>query len=212
MRDADGFRVPDKPARLLVLACSQTKSDSTDPLPACERYTGPLWLTLKACDPFRQRLRAQVAYLSAEHGFGDADDTPLAVYDKRLTPQAAAGVAQALRESWRLSGMPRGHRERQEHEWTRLAHTGGQTLGRLVRRCGEPFREIAVCGGELYLAPMLALVEAAKRPRAYGSPAVAADCVPHVINGPIGKMRQELRAWWKAGPLVLPAGERRDAA
>ncbi|MCF4130081.1 hypothetical protein [Methylobacterium sp. SyP6R] len=72
--------------RLLILACSATKSPELDRIPAFARYDGPLWRTLRSADPDGRR--ARVAFLSAHYGFRDAA-TPIADYDARLTRDLA---------------------------------------------------------------------------------------------------------------------------
>lgn len=74
-------------SRLLILACSATKRDDAGRMPAIERYNGPLWRTLRHCDP--EGRKARVAFVSARYGFRDAD-SPIEAYDARLTEDAAA--------------------------------------------------------------------------------------------------------------------------
>ena len=76
--------------RLLILACSSSKAEGED-LSARDRYTGPLWQTLKAADP--DGSLAHVAFLSARYGFGHSRD-PLPHYNTLLTAKTADTMIQ----------------------------------------------------------------------------------------------------------------------
>ena len=71
--------------RLLILSCSQLKDASHEPLPAIDRYNGPLFLVLRRflreC-PRRARL-LDVYILSAAYGLIPGD-FPTAWYDRKL--------------------------------------------------------------------------------------------------------------------------------
>lgn len=69
-------------SRLLILACSATKRNDAGHIPAIERYDGPLWRTLRHCDP--EGRKARVGFLSARYGFRDAC-SPIENYDARMT-------------------------------------------------------------------------------------------------------------------------------
>ncbi len=60
----------------------------------------------------------------------------------------------------------------------------------MARQLGRPFSDIAVCGGHLYVRPVLAWLEALATPAD-----VAANARVTVINDQIGFMRQGLRRW-----------------
>ena len=72
--------------RLLILSCSQRKYASHKPLPAIDRYNGPLFFVLRRflreC-PLQARL-LDVYILSAKYGLIPAD-FPIAWYDRRMT-------------------------------------------------------------------------------------------------------------------------------
>jgi hypothetical protein len=93
------------PRRLLIMACSATKRPDPAPIPARDRYDGPLWRTLRATDP-RGR-RARVGFLSARYGFRDAQ-TPIEDYDARLSEDLAARmIAGGMTTRWPRPPSPR---------------------------------------------------------------------------------------------------------
>jgi hypothetical protein len=93
------------PRRLLILACSATKRHDPNPIPARDRYHGPLCRTLRATDP-RGRL-ARVGFLSARFGFRDAR-TPIEDYDARLSEELAARmIAGGMTTRWSRPPSPR---------------------------------------------------------------------------------------------------------
>jgi hypothetical protein len=86
------------PRRLLILACSATKRHDLAPLPARDRYDGPLWRTLRAADPCSRR--ARVALLSARFGFRAAR-TLIEDYDARLSEDLASRmIAGGMTTRW----------------------------------------------------------------------------------------------------------------
>lgn len=176
------------PRRLLILACSATKRDGETYMPTVERYDGPLWRTLRATDPDNQL--ARVAFLSARLGFRAAD-TPIKTYDARMTPELAERMKTGgLGTRWprpatRRNVMPEG-----EHP--------GMHIAPLCDWRRQPFEDVALVGGQLYLDVMRHFV-GLFRQGGY----VAAEAMITEINGPIGRMRQELRRWL----LAASAGE-----
>ncbi|GAA0278006.1 hypothetical protein LNAOJCKE_5609 [Methylorubrum aminovorans] len=167
-------------ARLLVLACSSTKRPDPDRIPALARYDGPLWRTLRAADPDGRC--AKVAFLSAHYGFRDAA-TPIADYDARLTQDLADRmIAGGVTTRWPRPPSPR-------RPDTCGIHPGAE-IASLARHGVEPFEEIALVGGRLYVDVMHALVRGF-----VDMDSVRREARVNVINGPIGRMRQELRAW-----------------
>ena len=76
--------------RLLILSCSQRKHASHKPLPAIDRYNGPLFFVLRRflreC-PCQAKL-LDVYILSAKYGLIPAD-FPTALYDRKMTPARA---------------------------------------------------------------------------------------------------------------------------
>ncbi|AWV19828.1 hypothetical protein A3862_29755 (plasmid) [Methylobacterium sp. XJLW] len=166
--------------RLLILACSATKRPEPDRIPAFARYDGPLWRTLRAADPDGRR--ARVAFLSAHYGFRDAA-TPIADYDARLTRDLADRmIAGGVTTRWPRPPSPR-------RPDTCGIHAGAEIAG-LVRHGAEPFADVALVGGRLYVEVMHALVRGFVE-----MGCVRRDARVSVINGPIGRMRQDLRAW-----------------
>jgi hypothetical protein len=167
-------------SRLLILACSATKRDGPKYMPAIDRYDGPLWRTLRAADPHGEK--AQVAFLSARLGFREAN-TPIEIYDARMTETIAAAMkAGGLGTRW-----PRPRNQRRvmpdgEHP--------GMHIGSMTALARQPFAEVALVGGHLYLDVVRHLVGLF---REHGDVTAKARVVE--INGPIGRMRQDLRLW-----------------
>lgn len=169
------------PSRLLILACSATKRPGPDYVPAIERYDGPLWCTLRAVDPHGER--AKVAFLSAHLGFRAAD-TPIKLYDARMTEQmAAAMTAGDLGTRWPRAKTQRRVMPSGQHPGMHIASLCGATERR-------PFDDVALVGGQLYLEVMRHLV-GLFRLGGY----VAPDAHITEINGSIGLMRRDLRLW-----------------
>ncbi len=167
--------------RLLILACSASKAPG-EGLTALERYTGPLWQTLKAADPFGRI--TQVAYLSARYGLGDAC-RELPDYNSLLTRSAADAML-----GKGLCGLyPENPRHRVQGANTRLQSPAGE-MARMVRAAAGPFQDIAVCGGKEYVRVAEGLV-AELRDIGW----IATDAPLTVINDQIGYMRAKLKAW-----------------
>lgn len=167
-------------SRLLILACSATKRDGPKYMPAIDRYDGPLWRTLRTVDPLGEK--AQVAFLSAHLGFREAK-TPIEIYDARMTDAIAAAMkAGGLDTRW-----PRPRKQRRvmpdgEHP--------GMHIGSMTDLAKRPFVEVALVGGHLYLDVIRHLV-GPFRERGH----VSTEARVVEINGPIGRMRQDLRLW-----------------
>lgn len=166
--------------RLVILACSAAKRPGAEPMPARERYDGPLWRTLRAADP--DGSRAVAAFLSARYGFRAAD-TSVEEYDARLTPDLAARmVAGGMTTRWPRPLSRRGPDSYGVHP--------GAEIASLARYGQEPFTDVALVGGALYLDVM----------RAFVADFGTLGCVTPVarvveINGAIGTMRRDLRRW-----------------
>jgi hypothetical protein len=168
------------PRRLLILACSATKRPDPAPIPARDRYHGPLWRTLRATDP-RGR-RARVGFLSARYGFRDAQ-TPIDDYDARLSEDLAARmIAGGMTTRWPRPPSPRAPDNYGMHP--------GFEIASLTRYGAEPMDDVALAGGHLYLTVMRAMLEGF-----INMGCVSADARIVEINGPIGRMRRELRLW-----------------
>ncbi|GAA4134681.1 hypothetical protein ACFFTN_13075 [Aminobacter aganoensis] len=168
------------PKRLLILACSTTKRHDAGHIPANVRYDGPLWQTLRAADP--NGTRASVAFLSAHYGFRDAT-TPIADYDARLTPHLAERmIAGGVTTRWPRPRRKNGPDNSGMHASAEIASMS--LYGR------EPFRDVALAGGALYLTVMRTLLGEFQR-----MGCVLPDARVFTINGAIGRMRQDLRCW-----------------
>jgi hypothetical protein len=167
-------------ARLLILACSATKTADTGRIPAIDRYDGPLWRTLRHSDPDGRK--ARLAVLSARHGFLEGR-WPIENYDCRLTEQVAARmIAEVSSMRWPPPRRLRGDLPEGEHP--------GMQIARMVRRGDRPIEDVTLVGGWLYLRVMRTLVSEFQASRK-----VAANACVVEINAPIGIMRRDLRAW-----------------
>lgn len=173
--------IPSTPnRRLLVLACSATKRQDIGYMPARSRYDGPLWGSLRSVDP--NGVCARVAFLSAHYGFRDAE-TPIALYNARLT--------QDLAERMIAGGMTtRWPRPRRRNGPDNAGMHPGHEIASMSRYGREPFGDVALAGGGLYLTVMSAMLTGFQR-----MGCVATDATVTTINGPIGRMRQDLRRW-----------------
>lgn len=176
------------PRRLLILACSATKRHDPDPIPATDRYRGPLWQTLRATDP-EGRL-ARVGFLSARYGFRRAE-TRIEDYDAKLT----RALAQRMIEGGVTTRWPRppGKRDADNHGETPEAEIWSLAQ-HAVRPERTVFNDVCLAGGEIYINVMRSMMEGFKE-----KGHVAPDARTTVINGPIGRMRRELRLWLLAG-------------
>lgn len=164
--------------RLLIMACSQTKSaDPSTRLSARDRYTGPLWQTLKNTDP--QGSLAKVAFLSAQEGFRDAI-WPVDRYDRRMTPDLAKTmVAGGIGMRWPIMkpGVAGGM-------------TAASSMASMSAWGDKPFDEVCMVGGHLYLDVMRVFVA-----QFVAAGFITADARLQEINGQIGFMRRDLRHW-----------------
>jgi len=167
--------------RLIVLACSESKSSELGRIPAYQRYDGPLWRTLRAADP--EGCKATVMFLSARFGLGSACDCNIQHYDARLTVQLADRmIAGGVTATWpgresRREGMPRGSHA--AYEIASLTEYG---------EC--PFHDVVLVGGAPYIRVMRAMLAGLSDLGHITKTARIAE-----INGPIGMMRHALRAW-----------------
>lgn len=173
--------------RPLILACSVTKRTGPKWMPARDRYDGPLWCTLRHLDCHGRR--ATVAFLSARYGFRTAD-TPIELYDARLTPDLAGRmIAGGMTTRWPRPPSPRKPDNYGMHP--------GAEIASLSRYGREPFDDVALVGGRLYLEVMRAMLAGFRE-----MGAVTPDAVVTEINGPIGAMRRHLHAWLNGWPPI----------
>ena len=155
--------------RLLVMACSATKSSHALPLAAIDRYTGPVWQTLKATDPGLNL--AHLTVLSAEHGWIDGRHA-ITNYNRKLdnvrgSELIASGITAEVAA---MLGDASGHSRR-------------------------PFAEVCIVGGHYYQAVAQELVREAANSLECFTP----DVRIVEICDQVGYMRQRLRAWLLAG-------------
>ena len=176
--------------RLLILACSETKRDDAGRIPALLRYDGPLWQTLRTVDP--EGRAAKVAFLSAHYGFGDAND-PIKSYNARLTPT----LARAMIDGGMTTRWPRPPNPNRPDSYGVQA---AYTIARMTNDGAAKFSEVCLVGGHLYLDVMRSFVEGFRREKCLPRSARVVE-----INGPIGLMRQSLRAWIEQRDTVTEA-------
>ncbi len=178
------------PPRLLILACSATKAAGEE-LTARDRYQGPLWQTLRVADP--DGSKAFVCFLSARFGLGDARDM-LPYYDRVLTDADADrmvfnGPWACYPELPQTGRMTMAAKLRAANrEGPRRSPSGVLTL--LARELGQPFHDVAICGGHRYVRVASSWLADFRTMRQ-----LAADAPVTIVNGPIGVMRAKLRAW-----------------
>ena len=166
--------------RLLILACSATKSSSPGWTAAIDRYDGPLWQTLRTIAPDRQHTK--VAVLSARYGFIDSR-SPIEHYDSRLTKDLAERMtAGGITTRWPRPPSPRKPDNYGNH--------AGCEIAPLTDHGDRPFTDVALAGGHLYLEVMRGFI-GEFRARGY----ITGDARVTEINGPIGFMRRDLRVW-----------------
>ncbi len=165
-------------ARLLILACSATKSKEAGHIPAIERYQGPLWQTLRVVDPAGKLAFASV--LSARVGWKPADE-PIEEYEQRLTEDRK----RELLEGGLATGWPQ---IKKAIGGTNAAHW----LAAHTRNVGK-FTEVCIVGGKEYVELAQAYCAEAVE-RGY----LAAGAKITVINDQIGNMRKQLKAWLTA--------------
>lgn len=181
-------------ARLLILGCSASKASGED-LSARDRYIGPLWQTLKAADPHEEA--AQVAYLSARFGLGNARGK-MPDYNAKLTSQTADLMIERG-----LSGVYPIYKQVHRTEAARLRHlakrdplrTAAGEICSMMHAAGRPFQDVAICGGKDYVRVAQAHV-AELRDIGW----IVADAPVTIINDGIGYMRAQLKAWLTAKP------------
>ena len=131
--------------------------------------------------------------MSAKFGLGDARDL-LPCYDRVLTDADAERMISAA--TWSCyPELPQSSRMTMAAKLRAANRDGPQrspsgVLTRLVRELGQPFRDVAICGGHRYVR-----VASSWLPDFRTMDQLAADAPVTIINGPIGMMRSRLRAW-----------------
>lgn len=170
--------------RLLILACSATKRRDSGYMPGWERYDGPLWRTWRTVDP--DRSLAQVGFLSARYGFR-AGGSPIEDYDARLTPD----LAQRMIAGGMITRWPRPPSPRRPDNYG--SHPGCE-IASLSHHGADPFGDVCLVGGGLYLEVMRAFVGGFRE-----MGCVLPDARLVEINAGIGVMRARLRAWLEDG-------------
>ncbi len=151
--------------------------------------------TLRAADP--DGVRAFVCFLSAKFGLGDARDV-LPYYDRVLTDADADRMVSGA--TWACyPELPQSSRMTRAAKLRAATRDGPQrspsgVLTLLERELGQPFRDVAICGGHRYVR-----VARSWLPDFRAMRQVAADAPLTVINAPIDIMRARLRAWLAQG-------------
>lgn len=176
--------------RLLILACSATKSREIGRVSGRDRYMGPLWTTLRARDPAGSL--AKVAFLSAKLGFRDAVSV-VDPYDMKMTPDLAKlMISGGLGTRWPCPSSSRCPD-------TSRIHAGVEIASMTDDGC-SPFDDVAIVGGHLYIGVMSEFVRLFRE-----GGFVTPNAELTVINGPIGYMRRDLKDWLLKGQELVPA-------
>jgi uncharacterized protein DUF6884 len=131
------------PYRLLILSCSQRKRPDEQLLPALERYDGPAFRVLRRFLREKPSEAPDVLILSAEHGL-ISQDTPIAVYDRKMTPARAHELRPLV-----LTDLNRLTNSRLSSEI--LVFAGKQYLPALIADDASPLSRatVRVCAGAL---------------------------------------------------------------
>ncbi|PZR90865.1 MAG: hypothetical protein DI537_17465 [Stutzerimonas stutzeri] len=166
--------------RLLILGCSARKAPAAGWIPAIDRYDGPLWQTLRASEPTRNRIA--VAFLSARYRFRDGS-TPIENYNERMSADHADEmIAGGVNTRWPRPPRPRD------------PDTFGESPAVVITSMSgfgdRPFNDIALVGGHLYLRVMRSFI-----PEFIRLKAMTEDVTITEINDTIGLMRRRMRQW-----------------
>ena len=128
-----------------------------------------------------------MAFLSARFGFRSAS-VEIEDYDARLSPELAERmIAGGMGTRWPRPPSPRRPDNYGMHP--------GAEIASLARHGAEPFDDVALVGGGLYLQVMRGFMAGFVEMRC-----VTADARVTEINAAIGVMRQRLRAWLDDAP------------
>lgn len=164
--------------RLLLLACSGLKLDTTEEVAPLELYTGVMYQVLRKWMPGLDR--AQIAILSAKHGLVGGEWPRIAPYDERMNAYKAAqlitrGIFKPMHEPKR-------------------GHAGGlEPFPYLRPEAGFRFREIFVAAGGHYRDVYRVWIE---QMRVAGW--LHDDCQVIEVTGGIGEQRSQLGAWCRS--------------
>jgi len=104
--------MPLKKSRCLILSCSQTKSTSSQPLLAIDRYTGPSYQVLKKYlrEHPQEANSLDIYILSARYGLIHSH-TPTDYYDQKMTPAHATILRQQVLYIFQQQILPIKHHE-----------------------------------------------------------------------------------------------------
>lgn len=173
--------------RLLILACSQRKKGGPEYMPAIDRYDGPLWQTLRTT-ALPDNLA--VMFVSAKYGLCAAR-TPIDDYNVKLTPE----ICEALQGRYAVDDFA-GYCETTRYvklAVNELRDSADAVRERLADDYVRLFEDVALVGGHLYLTAMRR--EIIKASYKVGCWTVDPRARVTEVNGSIGIMRRELRAW-----------------
>ncbi len=177
---------------LLIMSCGATKNESDEWLPADQRYTGPLWQTLRSSCHLPPD--TGIAVLSARYGLIQGS-TMTQNYNARMTPAIAARMIEEGADALWPKAPPGVNQ-------VSFGNRASYEIASLSRHGDAPFDRIVLCGGKLYVQVMKALIDDIRQM----TPAFAFNADLEVIAGPIGKMRQALARAFPA-PMIVPAGK-----
>ncbi|CAH2606316.1 conserved protein of unknown function (plasmid) [Rhodovastum atsumiense] len=186
-------QAPQASRRLLILQCGKSKNPAEGKIPARDRYTGPLWTTLRNADPNGER--TQVAALSAKYGLirgsREIDNYDLEMTD-RIAEQMLFGGGSALYPvAEPCKAKTEAGRDRYRAKLAAMGRTSPfREIVLTERAAGAPLTEICIVGGHRYCRVAEALL-AEFRLMGILSP----SCKITIINDEIGMMRKRMKEW-----------------
>lgn len=98
--------------RCLILSCSRTKNGVPEPLPAVQRYNGPMYQVLQRYlrEKPEKAAALTIFILSARYGLIDSQ-TPILPYDQKMTPARAAELHADVLSKTQQAIVPAGYAE-----------------------------------------------------------------------------------------------------
>ena len=166
--------------RLLVLASSRQKVSEAGKIPAIQRYDGVLWRVLRVA--IDRGAQTNVVFLSPRYGLREAD-FEIEGYSEELT----ADVAMRMKERQRSRRAPLADERFHSDALAELLTMRGG------RR--QPFDDIALCGGVLYVDVMRSFVEYLQEQRSQEHRVIDPRARITTIDDARGNMRLELARW-----------------
>jgi hypothetical protein len=125
--------------RLLLLACSARKRQDAAPLPALDRYDGPVFRVVRRYLRDRPAAELRVVILSARFGLLDAGDQ-LPNYDCQMTSERSRKLARQVDERLAALDAMNGSPDRAEDCFALL----GKRYLDVLERCSSPLARLLV--------------------------------------------------------------------